>query len=157
MAPNPSLPHWTTKLSVGIEEIDNQHQTLCQLIGDIHRAIDKRKDTSILDDLLGQLASYTRIHFSVEESLMRSLNYPGYEQHKKTHEALLDECLHIRGQIQSGKMTRTELLDFLGGWFTEHILKDDLDYSEHFHRAGANDALQRMNWMSHLWQWHSNP
>lgn len=151
------LPRWRPELSVGIDEIDEQHQTICRLTTDIYLAINSEKPAHILDDYLGQLANYTRLHFSVEESLMRSLNYPGYDQHKKSHERLLDQCLEIRHKVNAGQMTRLQLLQFLGSWFSEHILHDDQDYGEHFQRVGVDKVLKRMGWMSHLWQWHANP
>lgn len=157
MTGNPQLQHWDPSLNINIKEIDEQHQTIYRLVEDISSAIKHKKDTSILDDLLGQLANYTRIHFSIEESLMRSLHYPGYEQHKKEHEALLDQCMDIRGQIQTGKMARMQLLEFLSAWFSKHILHADKDYSDHFQKAGATDILKRMDWMSSLWQWRENP
>lgn len=157
MTDNPTLSPWVSSLNTGIKEIDEQHQTIYRLVEDIDAAIKREKDTDILDDLLGQLANYTRIHFSIEESLMRSLNYPDYEQHKGEHEMLLDQCMNIRGQIQAGDMTRMQLLELLNSWFSRHIMETDMGFSSHFQKAGAVDALKRMDWMSSLWQWRSNP
>lgn len=157
MNKNAVLIHWDNSLNLGIEEIDQQHQTLARLGNDIYRAIQLKKDQAVIDDLLGQLASYIRIHFAVEESLMRTLNYPDYLAHKQSHEALLGECIDIRKQIQTGRMTLSQLLEFLGPWFSDHVLHADKLYADHFHKAGVEKTLQCLNWMSSLWQWHPNP
>lgn len=148
------LVHWSDDLNTGIKEIDDQHQTLARIANRIHQAIKQGEKQTHIDDLMGQLANYISIHFSVEESLMRTLNYPDYAAHKKSHEALLDQCLGIKMGIRSGKVTLSELLEFLGPWFANHIQTADRGYGEHFHKTGATEALKRMDWMSSLWQWH---
>lgn len=148
------LVHWSDDLKTGIQQIDEQHQTLARITNKLHQAIKQKQDQAYIDELMGQLANYIRIHFSVEESLMRSLNYPDYEAHKQSHKALLDQCLEIKSNVQCGKTTLLELLEFLGPWFAKHIQTADHGYSEHFHKTGATEALKRMDWMSSLWQWH---
>lgn len=157
MSHNVQLPCLSTNLSIGIEEIDEQHQIMLRLINDIQRAIDSQKGTAIIDDLLRQLFYYTRIHFLVEESLMRNIQYPEFEKHRAAHQALLDECMNIRSQIQAGQMTHQQLMEYLAFWFNNHIRHADKDYSEHLQKSGAKKVLKRMQWMSNLWQWRRNP
>ncbi|MEW8498684.1 MAG: hemerythrin domain-containing protein, partial [Candidatus Thiodiazotropha taylori] len=64
---------WSDALSVGIEEIDEQHKMLVDLVNKMHEAIHQRHGSDVVKSILGDLAEYTRIHFAVEESLMRIL------------------------------------------------------------------------------------
>ncbi len=71
---------WSNELSVGIEEIDFQHKVLIDLLNEIHEAIQQRQDTEVTRNIVRRLDEYTRVHFAVEESLMRILHYPEYER-----------------------------------------------------------------------------
>ena len=84
---------WSDDLSVGIEEIDSQHKVLVDLVNQMHEAIHQRHGSDVVIDILNQLTDYTRIHFAVEESLMRILNYPGYEDHRDVHEELVQHII----------------------------------------------------------------
>jgi hemerythrin len=42
------------------------------------------------------LDEYTRVHFAVEESLMRILHYPDYERHKEEHDKLIAQLAELR-------------------------------------------------------------
>ena len=94
---------WSDTLSVGIEEIDEQHKVLVELINRMHEAIHQRHGSDAVKGILVDLADYTRIHFAVEESLMRILNYPDYENHKAIHEELLQHVLELQEKVESGK------------------------------------------------------
>ena len=67
---------WSNELSVGIEEIDAQHKVLVDLLNQTHGAIQQRHIAQVTNDIIDQLSEYTRVHFAVEESLMRILHYP---------------------------------------------------------------------------------
>ena len=124
---------WTGELSVGIEEIDEQHKVLIGLINQMHEAIQERHASDVVRDILDNLASYTKTHFVVEESLMRILNYPGYEDHKAVHEELLQHVIELKQKVDSGKTAiGFELMHFLKTWLTKHIMESDKAYSSHF-------------------------
>ncbi len=50
-----------------------------------------------------KLEEYTRVHFAVEESLMRILHYPHYEPHKKEHDKLIKQLDELREKLETGK------------------------------------------------------
>lgn len=151
------IPLWNPSLSVGIAEIDKQHETLCRLLNDIQRAIEIHKDADLINDRLGQFDNYLRLHFSVEESLMRTLTFPDYEKHRESHKALLNQLTEIRNKVRTGGMPHPELLKFLGSWLNEHVMRADKGYSTHFQKAGgAGEILKGMEWMAHLWRWRDN-
>jgi hemerythrin len=87
---------WSNELSVGIEEIDAQHKVLVDLLNQIHEAIQQRQGTEATSQIIERLGEYTRIHFAVEESLMRILHYPDYERHKEEHDRLIDQLNGFR-------------------------------------------------------------
>ncbi len=143
---------WSDTLSVGIEEIDEQHKVLVDLVNQMHEAIHQRHGSDVVIGILGTLAEYTRIHFAVEESLMRILNYPGYEQHKEIHEELLHTVQDLQEKVASGKRSiGFELMHFLKTWLTKHIMEEDMQYSGFFLKAGAQPTLGKKSWIKRLW------
>lgn len=143
---------WSNDLSVGIEEIDIQHQTLVELVNEMHQAIHDRHGNDVVFDILNRLAEYTRIHFAVEESLMRILGYPDYEAHKEEHIKLIDTVQDLVQKVGAGKTAvGFELMHFLKVWLTKHILESDKAYSEFFIKAGAKPTLRKGSWAARLW------
>ena len=143
---------WSDALSVGIEEIDEQHKVLADLVNRMHQAIHERHGSDVVREILTELAEYTRIHFAVEESLMRILNYPDYENHKAVHEELLKHVVELREKVESGKTAiGFELMHFLKNWLTKHIMEEDMAYSSFFLNAGAQPKLKKKSWIRRLW------
>lgn len=143
---------WSDELSVGIEEIDAQHRVLVDLINEMHEAIHQRQGSKVVQDVLDKLVDYTRIHFAVEESLMRILNYPGYEEHKEQHEELMQHVYDLQEKVATGKTSiGFELMHFLKIWLTKHIMETDKEYTPYFLAAGAKPKLGKKGWISRLW------
>lgn len=143
---------WNADLSVGIEEIDEQHKVLVELINRMHEAIHERHGSDVVEGILAELAEYTRIHFAVEESLMRLLNFPGYEEHRELHEELIQQMVDLQKKIADGKHAiGFELMHFLKVWLSKHIMEEDMQYSGFFLAAGANPKLSNRSWVKRLW------
>jgi len=143
---------WSGELSVGIEEIDEQHKVLIGLINRMHDAIHQRHGSDVVESILADLAEYTRIHFAVEESLMRILNFPGYEEHHDLHEELTQQIVDLQIKIADGKHSiGFELMHFLKVWLSRHIMEEDMQYSGFFLAAGANPKLGNRSWVKRLW------
>ncbi len=143
---------WSDALSVGIEEIDEQHKVLVELVNRMHQAIHARRGSDVVKGILAELVDYTRIHFAVEESLMRILDYPGYEAHKIAHEALYRHVIQLQEKVETGRTAiGFELMHFLKNWLTKHIMEQDMNYSAFFLSAGAKAKLGKKSWIKRLW------
>lgn len=149
-----ALIEWSDELSVGIQEIDDQHQFLVELLNKLHRAIHQRQGKAAAEAILGELVDYTKIHFAVEESLMRILGYPAYDDHKQQHDHLIDEIHALQDKLASGKASVTfELLHFLRIWLTKHIMEEDQHYGPFFLSRGAvATTTEKKSIAGRLWQ-----
>ncbi len=143
---------WNDELSVGIEEIDEQHKVLVGLVNEMHDAIHEHHGSEASQRILERLAEYTKIHFAVEESLMRIVDYPGYEEHKKQHEELIKEIVELQGKIARGEGSISfKLLHFLKMWLTQHILDSDKEYSPYMLNAGIRAKSGKASWFKKIW------
>lgn len=146
------LVEWSEQLSVGIEEIDEQHKVLTRLINNLYEAIIKKTDLHTVDNILTELVEYTVVHFAVEESLMRIFDYPQYEEHKKHHQELASQVMDIREKVKARKTAVSmELLNFLRSWLTNHIMIEDKHYSPYFLGKGVKSKWSRGGWTGKIW------
>lgn len=118
---------WSRDLSVGIEEIDEDHQRLIKCLDDLFTACFAGQGPSVLKGILGRLMQYTREHFSHEEDVMQKMGYPGLENHRAEHAALVTELDDIIEQyeITNSHELSNKTLQFLEDWLTHHILIED--------------------------------
>ena len=144
---------WNDKVSVGIEEIDEQHKQLLDLINRLYDAmISGEQKLQVAKDVLNELMQYTVVHFAVEESLFRIFDYPDYEAHCAHHHELRAQVIDINRKVQSGeKMVTPELLVFLRKWLTNHIMVEDKAYAPVLLERGLKKNWEKKGWMGKIW------
>jgi hemerythrin len=127
---------------IEIDELDDQHHVLAELVDEMHKALSERRGSRAVGAILDKLGDYSRIHFATEESLMRILGYPGYEQHKAEHEELINQLSQLKEEVDSGKHSVSfQLLHFLKRWLTNHIATSDKSCHDFFATIGAQPLL----------------
>lgn len=148
---------WTDELSVGIEEIDEQHKVLVNLINRLFdETIVHQANATVMDEILHELIEYTVIHFAVEESLFRIFHYPGTESHTHHHDELKAQVLDIQKKIKQGEATvNTELLLFLKKWLEHHILYEDKLYGPFLLSQGVKSSWEKKSWLGKIWHRNS--
>ena len=72
-----ALMTWSSKYSVGVKALDNQHQTMMKILNELHAASMLGKAQEVAGPLLDTLTSLANEHFSAEEKLMESVKFPG--------------------------------------------------------------------------------
>lgn len=114
-------------LSIGIDEIDDDHRRLLDLFNILNHSVAKGEAPEYLAAVLEELINCTVWHFSHEERLMLKYAYKGYAEHKAEHQELIDSVKQLQQKIlQAGKLVDNEELEFLERWLTEHILATDM-------------------------------
>lgn len=142
-----SMVAWSDEYSVEIQELDEQHKCLIRIINELYDALAKKADRDVINDVLDKLVEYTKIHFTVEESLMRIFNYADYEQHKAIHDDIVGKVVTYQGKFRAGDdSVGMDLLMFLKGWLFDHINKVDKSYSSTFIKKGMGRT-----WLKRFW------
>jgi hemerythrin len=133
-----ALMTWNSKLSVGVEKLDEQHHVLFEILNDLHTAMMKGSASSMTASLLKNLLEYTRTHFTVEEGLMARTSYPGIEAHRVEHRALIKQVEGYADRFERGEITlNLHLLNFLRDWLTNHIQRADHEYGPWMNGRGV--------------------
>ena len=138
---------WDDEYSVDIQEIDEQHKRLIGIINELYEALAAKKERDRVSTVLNELVEYTKVHFAVEETLMRIFHYEEYDEHKAIHDRIVERVLDFQRQFNEGNdAVGMELLIFLKNWLFDHINKVDKRYSTHFHKHGV-----KKNWLRRFW------
>ncbi len=132
-----AIIEWNSKLSVGVDEMDRQHQKLVSLLNQYHDAMKSGKADDVMAGILHQLVSYTQTHFTDEEKLMAQHGYPDLAVHKKFHSELMRQVNAFMEKRRSGAMIPgVQVANFLREWLYNHIIGTDKLYGQ-FIAAGS--------------------
>lgn len=112
---------WYEDLTVGLPEVDAQHQELIRLINDLDDAIKQRQGAKALAVLIDRLVDYAKYHFATEERLMAALNYQHMGDHIREHELFADRVMSILFYSDDAENRPQAVSDFLHKWLIEHI------------------------------------
>ena len=124
---------WTTDLEVGVTFIDDQHKIWFQKAEDLFEAGKRRQAKEYIGEMLTFLEDYTKSHFADEEKYMQSINYPGYPEQKKAHEAFIAQLATLRNDYDKSGGSVTVILNansMVLNWLTNHISRMDKEIGE---------------------------
>lgn len=132
-----ALMQWDETMSVGVTELDNQHQNLIALINEAYEAI-RKHDEHALTSLIDQMREYAVLHFHSEEEYMEKHGYPKIEEHKAQHDKFNDQVDEFQQKLFE-KTNLSQIFVFLSRWLTGHIMNEDKQYKP-FMPKGEKDA-----------------
>lgn len=132
---------WKDEYSVNVKSIDEQHKELFRLGSNLYTIVAAKDNIDRYDEIMEVLASlkdYANYHFQYEEELMKEYGYDGYMRQKIEHDNFIKKVESISNEEVDEKQRRVgmELIVFIANWIENHILKSDMDYSEHFNNSG---------------------
>lgn len=132
---------WSSALSIGVPEIDRQHEQLFEQVDRLHGAM-LRRDREQAAAMVGFLERYVRNHFAAEDALMRALAYPGREVHVAEHAAFAREVEELVRALERTGPTAAlvhRVERDVTTWLEQHIYSTDLDLGRYVrgHRSTA--------------------
>ena len=130
-------------LSVGVNDLDDDHQNLLDLIDRLSQATNYKQVAL----LTAEVADHLHLHFCREEGLLEAYRWPGLAAHRTEH-AQFEKRL----QDVSATLTPDNALEFaaslretLTQWFKAHVSGSDMRYAAHMRRAAARKrGLKRL-------------
>ena len=126
-----ALMTWSSKYSVGVEALDNQHKALMKALNELHAASMRGRAQEIAGPLLSEMVSMASQHFSAEERLMESIRFPGLAAHHAKHQELAGKLAELAARHEKRDTTvYTQLLYFVRDWLTKHMQTVDQEYAK---------------------------
>jgi len=121
-----NMLQWRDEFSVGIDEIDDEHRELIELIRSLQQQVHAGARSQDIVAVLGEIYAQIAGHFALEEKMMRQTRYPAYADHKEDHETLLDDLRDIMDDVEDdGVLDQAQLTHDLDRWFSDHFKTHD--------------------------------
>lgn len=139
--PRYAVMTWEDSLSVHVDEIDEQHKVLVELINELNEAMQRGRDRTAVGSVLASLIEYTKTHFSFEEKVMVTHNYPAYQRHKSEHDKLTAKVLDLQRDYRAGSAEMSdEVMRFLRSWLVGHIQGMDKSFGAFLNSHASNTS-----------------
>jgi hemerythrin-like metal-binding protein len=127
----PLIP-WEDKYSLGIKEIDEQHQKMLAIINKLYDLFENKKqeDQAEINRVIKEMADYALYHFATEENYFRLYGYEKAASHIQIHDQYrkkIEEWEKHYADHQD-KAIFFEISDFLQKWWDWHINNTDREY-----------------------------
>lgn len=120
---------WSDELSVGLGDVDEQHQWLVTLTNRLHDELGRAdQNRAAVSAVLDELMNYTMNHFIMEEEMFQRFGYPQASQHKALHDAFTQQVLRTITDFEGGADVGRQVLDMLKNWLVHHIMVEDKAY-----------------------------
>ncbi len=127
---------WSKSYSVGVSQMDNEHQRLIDIINNLYSAMRAGRSAEAIGAILDELIDYTKTHFAHEERLMQDSGYAGFDEQKRAHEALVAQVVEIQQKYRAGTALGQEVMTFLKNWLVNHIQGLDKRYGPTMNKKG---------------------
>ncbi len=135
---------WGEYLSVGVEEIDDQHKLLFEKFNALLAACDSGSSAEEVQRLFSFLATYVVTHFGDEERLMQKIGFPDYPKHRDMHQDFIRQVEALRERlVKEGPTQRLagSLTLAINGWLIEHISRMDRAVGRFVKEKKVTEAL----------------
>jgi hemerythrin len=130
---------WTQALSVGVEEIDDQHRELFLRAARLLDGI-RKGEPEELGALLDFLHEHAVLHFGAEEAYMRETGFRGYARHKAEHDRFLSDLLALARDLErsgAGVFMALRVNHWLARWLKDHVSGTDAELGKFLARRTA--------------------
>ena len=131
---------WRDALSIGVEEIDNQHKKLLSHFDQLLKACETGKGVDELKRLIGFLDEYVILHFGDEERIQRLHRYPGYATHKQEHDSFVARLEVLKEEIGREGIVLHHVVEtnhLLLKWLIHHISTVDVQLGRFLKNAAG--------------------
>ncbi len=120
---------WKSYFATGIEEVDEQHLYLVELVNKFARLFaNNQLCLEDIEQVFAELKEYADYHFQEEELLMKKsgVDAASLAEHIAAHQDFLAQVLVLHDAMLAGNTAAAKhLLDFLSNWLVYHMLGMD--------------------------------
>ena len=119
-------PSFDDSLMTGDPLVDAQHRKLYEKVNELQDAIRASRERGCIDDLVDDVVRLAQAHFTDEEALMESHDYPGLDEQRRLHEEFRTDVARMRSEFESdGCGVPLRFAVFLHEWLVRHMRLED--------------------------------
>lgn len=122
---------WQERFNIGVNIIDKKHKKLFSIINKLVALCENETKIQFgCEEAIKFFKGYAVEHFVEEEAYMQSINYSGYEMHKRLHDNFKNKTLPaLESELEKSFFSMDSIQHFVGvcvGWLTGHIMIEDM-------------------------------
>lgn len=143
---------WSAILSVGVPEIDEEHQEFMARVNELNQAIVECRDKPTVERLLDLILMEAAHHFWHEQQLLAKWKYPQRAAHARKHAQLTAEFERVMKEFERSDVSFTWALKGLHikQLLVDHLLQEDMKFRDFLRkkenpkqRAGKSNTGKR--------------
>ncbi len=104
---------WSDNYSIGLQEIDNQHKKLLDIINKLYMAFTSREEDVVMEDILAEMANYTNYHFGTEERYFSQFGYKDALDHLEQHKNYVAKLSMFQDDFKNNRKITYSVMNFL--------------------------------------------
>lgn len=121
---------WQERFNIGVDIIDREHRKLFSILNRMLAAgEDEEKNIWTYQEGIKYFKEHAMKHFTEEESYMASINYIGFETHRRLHDNFRRKTLRaLEKELKQTNYSEEAVSHFLSvcaGWLIGHTLIED--------------------------------
>ena len=121
---------WQDRYNIGVEIIDKEHRKLFSIMNRLLTFLEQEEKSQwVCQEGVKYFKGHAMKHFSEEEAYMASIDYRGFETHRRLHDDFRRKTLPaLEEELKQSDYSREAVSHFLGvcaGWLIGHTLTED--------------------------------
>ena len=133
----PIFPTWDPSLSVGNDELDEQHRKLLDLIRKVLWLAVIENDSSVRQRfvrIINEIVHLALNHFECEEKTLAINGFQGLEKHKTEHDKYLNMLAELLYGATHGHLDLKAMVALIAEDLYDHLLTTDMECREFMKR-----------------------
>ena len=125
---------WTPNLSVGVNQIDDQHKIWFEKANELFEAGKAQRAKEYINTMIDFLDEYTKQHFRDEEAYMEKIGYPEIDAQKKAHASFIKDLAKLKSDYNESGGNLLVIINankIVIDWLSNHIRKMDKKIGEY--------------------------
>lgn len=130
---------WSDSLSVGVPEIDAEHQQFVARVNELNEAIVECRNKPTVERLLDLMLMEATHHFWHEQQLLIRWGYPDRAAHAIKHAQLTQQLDRIMKEFEQADVSFTWALKglYIKQLLVDHLLQEDMKYRDFLRQRKA--------------------
>ncbi|PIE34622.1 hypothetical protein CSA56_07190 [candidate division KSB3 bacterium] len=119
---------WNDLMKIGVQEIDEQHQTLIDAIDRLGEAMLSDQQSEKIEEVLTFIIQYSQTHFKTEEAYFDRYDGPEIQANKQDHAWFVKTSASFMEDFRKKGADLNLIIKihkFLVDWLLQHILEID--------------------------------
>ena len=112
---------WSDAYKIGVGQIDEEHEKLFGAYRSFIESFNGSSGPDAVKAAIIVLEDYITYHFTNEEELMISIDYPDLFVHKLEHLDFQVSITRFRSAVMAGEDINQDFVKFFGHWLVAHI------------------------------------